>query len=76
MVTSDVEHIAYAIRDYLAAHPDGADSVEGVARWWLPALRVVATVEATEAALELLVRQGVVRRQRLSDGGVLYSRCT
>lgn len=36
MVTSDVEHIAYAIQDYLAAHPDGADNAEGVARWWLP----------------------------------------
>ena len=74
MATSDVELIAAAVEDYLAAHPDGADSADGIAGWWLPALGVVATIEDTEAALELLVQRGLVRRQRSADGREVYAR--
>jgi hypothetical protein len=74
MATSDVELIAAAVEEYLAAHPDGADNVDGIAGWWLPALGVVATIEDTEAALELLVQRGLVRRQCSADGCEIYAR--
>ena len=74
MGIADVERIAAAIGDYLAAHPDGADSAEGIAGWWLPTLGVVTTIEDTEAALELLVQRGLVRRQRSTDGREVYAR--
>ncbi len=75
IVTSEVERIARAIEDYLAGHPDGVDTAEGVACWWLPAMGVVASVETTELALMLLIGQGVACRQRSANGHVLYSRC-
>lgn len=74
-MTPEVECIAHAIEDYLAAHPDGVDTVEGVACWWLPAMGVMATVETAEAALELMVERGTVCRQSSGNGRVLYSRC-
>lgn len=74
MVTADVERVAEAIRAYLAKHPDAADSVEGVARWWLPVIGLLADIESTEAALVLLARRGLVQRLRAPDGRVMYSR--
>ncbi|MBS1212001.1 MAG: hypothetical protein H6R26_617 [Proteobacteria bacterium] len=71
---SDVEGIARAVEAYLTAHPDAADGVEGVTSWWVSTLGIVASVEATEAALEMLVRRGVVRLQRSADGRIVYSR--
>src|SRR5258708_7711826 len=43
--------LAEAIRDYLARHPDAADSAEGVAKWWLGPLGAEATTADTEQAL-------------------------
>ncbi len=74
-VTPEVERIARAIEDYLAAYPEAADTVDGVAGWWLPAMGVVATVETAELVLEVLVGRGTVCRQSSADDRVLYSRC-
>lgn len=61
-----------AIEAYLAAHPMAADSVEGVARWWLQGSGVTGTYREVEAALETLVRHGRMRRVALADGSTLY----
>jgi hypothetical protein len=61
-----------AIEAYLAAHPMAADSVEGVARWWLQGSGVTGTHQEVEAALETLVRHGRMRRVALADGSTLY----
>jgi len=68
-----VESLAVEILDYLASHPLAADSVDGVARWWLGPARASVTVEQVERALELLVARGRMRHLRLTDGTVLYS---
>jgi len=60
------------IEAHLAAHPQAADSVDGVARWWVSKRGVVASREQVEAALEALVEQGRLRRVRLADGNTLY----
>ena len=54
-------------------HPTAADTVDGIARWWLdgaeePALKVV------EAALEMLVHRGLLVRNPLPDGNFVYTR--
>ena len=65
--------IADAILGHLHTNPLAADSALGVARWWLGPPFDSATLEQVEQALEGLVAKGVLRRLRLSDGGVLYS---
>ena len=65
-------HLAEAIRRYLAAHPDAADSEQGVADWWLPVDRFETPLEEVRKALELLAQEGVVETQTLVDGRVIY----
>lgn len=64
--------LADEIRDYLAAHPNAADSAEGIARWWLTRQRPSATLAGVVAALEYLERLGLIESQRRQDGEVLY----
>ena len=61
--------LAEAIRRYLAAHPDAADSAQGIADWWL---NEPAPVDAVLDALESLVREGLVERRVLTGGRVIY----
>lgn len=68
-----VRLIAATLLEYLAGHPDAADSVEGIRRWWIPQ-NVAASRSDVEAALEQLVRAGELTRRQLPDRGVLYVR--
>jgi phage host-nuclease inhibitor protein Gam len=59
-----------ALRRYCTAHPNAADSVDGVRRWWLadPAIPLADV----EAALEALVKRGMLAVRRLPDGTAVY----
>lgn len=63
-----------AIEQHLASHPQAADTVEGVARWWLGAPGVPAAIADVKQALAALIQQGRLRQMQLADGTVLYSR--
>jgi hypothetical protein len=67
-----VDGIADAILQHLQAHPLAADSVDGVARWWLGPAFASARSEQVERALDLLVSRCVLRRVSLMDGSILY----
>jgi len=64
---SDLEQ---ALERYCADHPNAADSVDGVRRWWLadPAIPIVDV----EAALDALVDRGMLDVRRLPDGTRVY----
>jgi Fe2+ or Zn2+ uptake regulation protein len=68
-----VESIATAILEHLKTHPLGADTAEGVARWWLGQADPPVSLELVESALEVLEARHAVRRVELVDGTVLYS---
>jgi hypothetical protein len=69
-----VQTIAETIEAYLDVNPDAADSAEGIARWWLPPALAEESPATIEDALERLVTAGVVRRQPMPDGRVLYAK--
>lgn len=71
-----VDAIAQAILHHLQAHPLAADSVEGVARWWLGPAFANASVEQVEQALDLLVSRDALRRLGLLDGSILYAQAS
>jgi len=58
---------------YLRAHPQAADTVDGIVLWWLPRQRYEEAVDRVQHALDDLVARGLVGRIRLVDGTVLYS---
>jgi hypothetical protein len=70
---AQVEAVAAAILEHLQAHPLAADSVQGVARWWLGPRLATVSLTQVEQALELLVAREAMRRLSLMDGTLLYS---
>jgi hypothetical protein len=64
--------LAARILDYLLEHPAAADSVRGVAEWWVGG-KTVADPAAVEAALEALAARNLVQAELLADGTRLWS---
>jgi hypothetical protein len=69
-----VDAIAQAIEHYLVAHPDAADSVTGIQKWWLPAGLHDCTEETVQRAVERLETQDLLMRSALAGGAIVYSR--
>ncbi|MBD3318175.1 MAG: hypothetical protein GF344_20520 [Chitinivibrionales bacterium] len=69
----EIRIVAKAIERYLHAHPHAADTVDGVAIWWLTRQRFVETLDTVEQALEYLVATGDVKKTLTADGNPLYS---
>lgn len=62
------------IRRYLETRPNAAETVEGVAKWWLARQRYADSVELAQQALDYLENKGKVVRFRLAGGKVMYRR--
>ncbi len=71
---ADVAAIAQEINRYLDSHPNAADSLKGVLRWWLLRQRYEDSVETVCAALEYLVAVGEVSKTVTPKGKAVYSR--
>lgn len=61
-----------AITAYIARHPLAADSEQGIAQWWLPAMGVDVPPASVHAALDRLVMQQVLARSMVADGSAIY----
>lgn len=70
----ELSELAQAIHRYLDAHPNAADSLDGIVRWWLARQRYDDTAGAVQAALRELEEHGLVWARRLADGKVVYHR--
>ena len=68
--------LAAEICRYLDSHPNAADSVEGIVRWWLPRQRLADNAELTQRALDYLVANNEVKATTTVDGRVVYRRVT
>lgn len=66
--------VAEEIRNYLATHPNAADTVEGIVKWWLRRQRYEESVQKVQHALKYLSDQGVIKRTHTADGTVIYAR--
>jgi hypothetical protein len=69
----DVAEIARELERYVHAHPAAADTVGGIARWWL-AGPMQPPLQQVETALDELLRRGVLVRRLLPDGNSVYAR--
>ncbi len=61
----DLARLSDEILCYLRAHPQAADTVDGIVGWWLPRQRYDEAVDRVQHALDKLVASG--------DGTVLYA---
>jgi hypothetical protein len=70
----DAAHdIVVVIRRYIHAHPDAADTIDGIHRWWLLPTLQDESRQLVADALDSLVQEGVMRQVTLEDGRVIYS---
>ncbi len=67
------EVLAESLRQYLQTHPRAADTLEGIAKWWLPQALQPKSLEEVEKALDDLVVQGVVKKTTTAAGMTIYS---
>lgn len=61
-----------AIEAYLAIHPGAADSVQGVAQWWLPSVGLELPPSLVEHALQHMQRHGRIGCRRMPDGQCIW----
>lgn len=66
--------LADEILRYLTAHPNAADSREGIERWWLQGSGSSVDPTLVQKALDLLVQKRLLNRTELAGGQVIYSR--
>lgn len=71
--SDDLERIAEALTDYLLAHRQAADTLDGIRDWWLPRDRFMGVrADALQLALDKLVVRGELARVESAGGIVLY----
>lgn len=56
--------------DHLSIHPGAADTINGIASWWLEADE--AALETVEQAVLGLVGDGLMERRLTLDGTAIY----
>jgi hypothetical protein len=67
-----VKGIAREIARYLVEHPDAADTLDGIRRWWLTRQRYEDATVLVQRAVELLVREGAAVGRKMPDGNIVY----
>lgn len=73
MTDDELDRLAQEIRDYLSSHPNAADSLEGVTKWWLRRQRYEQALDKVRQALDHLVREGLV--EKTAADSPVYSLC-
>ena len=68
----EIRSIAMEIKHYLDEHPNAADSVEGIAKWWLTRQRYEEALERVQKALDYLVVNGMVQSVKARTDKVIY----
>lgn len=67
----DINCVAKQIEDYLSAHPNAADSIEGIVKWWLVRQQYERRYDIVNKALQVLLTKGAVLKSTKA-GNVVY----
>lgn len=68
-----VEQLAEEILTYLHSRKHAADTMEGIARWWLLRVRIQDETLRVEKAIQSLFDKGLIKKMVLPDGNELYA---
>ena len=68
------DEVERSVLAYLDGHPQAADTLQGIVKWWLPRQRYESERQRIEQALGALVTQGKLHCSALPGGDVLYAR--
>lgn len=68
----DLDALAGKILSYLETHGEAADTVEGIARWWIKRQRLEEAVVRVQCALDRLVIEARLQSRVTPSGRTLY----
>ena len=68
----NIERISLEIQLYLHEHPNSADTLEGITKWWLARQRFEEDRKLVKQALEHLIARGFVVRSTNADAQCIY----
>ncbi|MCU0834352.1 MAG: MarR family transcriptional regulator [Chromatiaceae bacterium] len=68
----EIARLAAEVLRYLRRHPGAADTVEGIAEWWIAKQRLEDTPGRVQAAVDRLVAQGLVESTGGAAGRLRY----
>ena len=63
--------VAEQIEEYLSEHPNAADSLEGIVKWWLTRQHYENRYEIVNKALDVLVEKGIISKSKVA-GQTIY----
>jgi hypothetical protein len=69
---TDKSHITHEILAYLLEHPASQDTLEGIMQWWLLDRKIKYQMRLVEKALDDLVNQELVIKEKKMDSTNLY----
>jgi hypothetical protein len=70
----EIERIAEEIQLYLFNHPNAADTLGGIARWWLTRQRYEEATSLVKKALDNLFARGLVAQSTSANDQHIYSK--
>jgi hypothetical protein len=68
----EVRQIADEIEFYLQNHPNAADTIEGIEKWWLSSETEVSTL-ILQQALNYLCMKSILKSNDNLNGNIVYS---
>ncbi|MCE3253359.1 MAG: hypothetical protein K0Q67_2379 [Cellvibrio sp.] len=73
---AEIRALADEIAAYLREREQVADTLEGIARWWIMRQRLQEGERKVSQAMDYLCARGLVEMRKLPDGRVLYTSST
>ena len=72
MCVMDKTQIAGDVLDYLSAHPEAQDTLEGIIEWWLEEQQIIRQTSRVKDALDDLVARGLILERKGHDARTFY----
>lgn len=69
----ELEQVVADIKKHFQEFPNAADTIDGIAAWWLAREHAGVPKTTVERALQLLVDTGFARARRTGNGAVIYA---
>ena len=74
MNAADVVQLENSILRYIEEHPNAADTVDGIAAWWLNEKLTADELHQVQQALDNLLNSRRMRVRKSADGHAYYSK--
>lgn len=71
--SEEIAALVIEITEYFETHPNAADSLEGITKWWLKKSDSFISQKSVLQALDLLCEKGLVVKTVGQTGSIIYS---